>query len=121
MGEEFTSWHLSDPPSLLGTLLAIVLGSTPALALDALSTEWRRWEGSARACLENAQRVMKAAQFRDTFFSNGGEKDRTITAVRGQYTGAVQCVEDMKLAFFIVYGPDDKIAEQYIQELVGRF
>jgi len=82
-----------------------------------MSTSWRSVTVDQATCIARAQAAMQAAGLTQNYETVGESVYGEVTS----YTGAIRCVANKGLVYFVVAGPDVKLASQHQQSLVRQF
>ena len=82
-----------------------------------MSTSWRSITYDQPTCIARAQGAMQAAGLTQNYETVG----ESVYGEVPSYTGAIRCVSTKGIAYFVVAGPDVKMASKYQGDLVRMF
>ncbi|MGE0424592.1 MAG: hypothetical protein AB7O88_20200 [Reyranellaceae bacterium] len=104
----------------IGLIVAALLCAPAAMAQQpapSMSTAWRSITLDQETCIAHAQNAMRGAGLTQNYETVG----QSVYGEVPSYTGAIRCIASKGVAFFVVAGPDVKVASQHQRSLTERF
>ncbi len=104
----------------IGLIVAALVCAPTAMAQQSapsMSTSWRSISLDQAGCIARAQNAMRAAGLTQNYETVG----ESVYGEVPSYTGAIRCVSTKGMVYFVVAGPDVKLASQHQQSLVRQF
>lgn len=99
---------------VLAALLGAGVGQAGGVGM---TNYWVKMDYTEGQCVQHAAAAVKAAGFTENF-------EILKTSIYGDqedYTALVRCVPELKMAYFVVAGPDSDVASHYIDEIDDGF
>lgn len=104
----------------ISPFVAALLCAPAAMAQQpapSMSTAWRSITLDQGTCIAHAQNAMRGAGLTHNYETVG----QSVYGEVPSYTGAIRCIASKGVAFFVVAGPDVKVASQHQRNLTERF
>jgi hypothetical protein len=105
----------------IGLIIAALVCAPSAMAQQpaapSMSTAWRSITLDQAGCVARAQTAMRAAGLTENYETVG----ESVYGEVPSYTGAIRCIAAKGIAYFVVAGPDVKLASQHQRNLVQQF
>jgi hypothetical protein len=100
-------------------LMTVVISSAAVAGPKApgMSIRSSQIELAQDECMTKAANAVRKDGMTENFESLG----KTVYGEKGDYTAAIRCEVDNKIAIFIVSGPDDKITSEYSGQILSAF
>lgn len=100
----------------LALMALLVSGAAQAVGVGMING-WIKVDYTEAQCVQHAAAALKAAGFSQNF-------EILKTSIYGDqedYTALVRCVPELKMAYFVVAGPDSDVASHYLDEIDNAF
>ncbi|HEY1542811.1 MAG TPA: hypothetical protein VGG01_10405 [Xanthobacteraceae bacterium] len=97
-------------PMLAGVRAAALLNCPAHADTPALSTRWGRTQLSQNACLENAERAIRAAAF-----ERRPPTPTTRYGIKGSYVAAIRCLTELGMYFMSSAGPSQNGTDRNVE------
>jgi hypothetical protein len=101
----------------IAILLSSVSGSF-AVAAPSLSVGWVDWTSDQNACVKKPSDKMRNSGFTASFKV---VNNRTIIGAQGEYSAAIRCAANKKIAFVAVAGPSPQDALKFLNLIKEGF
>lgn len=105
----------------IGVIAAALVCAPAAMAQQpgapSMSTSWRSISLDQASCIARAQTAMQSAGLTQNYETVG----ESVYGEVPSYTGAIRCIANKGVVYFVVAGPDVKLCSQHQRDLVMQF